>query len=103
VPLAKLSLGKLGKARADARKKAQHELSMENLSLSVPEPEGEEATVQDPIMTAAAATGGSGGVAPGRKSNNPALALVHAFHCKDDRCTQRACFETKGVLKPMVR
>ncbi len=85
MPLAKLSLGKLGKARAEARKKAQHELSMENLSLSVPEPEGEEATVQDPITTAAAATGGSGGVAPG-KSNIPVHALVHAFHCNDDRC-----------------
>ena len=67
------------------------------------QPEGEEATVQDPITTAAAATGGSGGVAPGRKSTLPVHALVHAFHCNDDRCTQRTCFETKGVLKRMVR
>jgi hypothetical protein len=48
-------------------------------------------------------SGGSGGVAPGRKSTLPVHALVHAFHCNDDRCTQRTCFETKGVLKRMVR
>ena len=48
-------------------------------------------------------SGGSSGVAPGRKSTLPVHALVHAFHCNDDRCTQRTCPETKGVLKRMVR
>ena len=39
----------------------------------------------------------------GRKSTLPVHALVHAFHCHDDQCTQRTCPETKGVLKRMVR
>ena len=45
---------------------------------------------------ASAATSGNG-----RKATLPVHALVHAFHCTDDRCVQKTCAETKGVLKRM--
>ncbi len=51
--------------------------------------------------SSSAATAGAPGASTARKSTLPVQALVHAFHCTDDQCTQKSCHETKLVLKRM--